>query len=228
MQVTDACAPHITASPLYTCRRHKRNFDHLGHRRPTAHPVRMVEAVELVACHVFNLAEQTRTAPHLRRRRALPGPAGRASRRLRLWPLCAGAQGNSAPRLRDRLGVATAGARNLECAHCADSCGAARRRAQFGALQTRGATAADHGIEDERHARLQALSRSVGTADGVRVTGRCRLFVDCAVSHGASWPGQRTSRTLLGVCKLHGQTTGSDHHADRRAQHGPRRAPRAA
>ena len=35
-------------------------FDHLGYRRPTVHPVRMIEAVELVACHVFNLAEQTR------------------------------------------------------------------------------------------------------------------------------------------------------------------------
>ena len=35
-------------------------FDHLGYRRPTVHPVRVIEAVELVACHVFNLAEQTR------------------------------------------------------------------------------------------------------------------------------------------------------------------------
>ena len=32
----------------------------LGHMRPTVHPVRMVGAVEPVACHVFNLAEQTR------------------------------------------------------------------------------------------------------------------------------------------------------------------------
>ena len=32
-------------------------FDHLGYRRPTVHPVRVVEAVELLACHVFNLAE---------------------------------------------------------------------------------------------------------------------------------------------------------------------------
>jgi len=27
VQVTDACAPRVTASPFYTCRRHKRNFD---------------------------------------------------------------------------------------------------------------------------------------------------------------------------------------------------------
>ena len=27
-------------------------FDHLGYRRPTVHPVRVIEAVELVACHV--------------------------------------------------------------------------------------------------------------------------------------------------------------------------------
>ena len=35
-------------------------FDHLGYRRPTVHPVRVIEAVELVAADVFNLAEQTR------------------------------------------------------------------------------------------------------------------------------------------------------------------------
>ena len=69
-------------------------------------------------------------------------------------------------------------------------------------MQTRGARAADHGIEDERHARLRALSRSVGTADGCPVTGRCRLLVNCAVSRGAGWPGQRTSRTLPGVCNF--------------------------
>ena len=34
-------------------------LDHLGYRRPTVHAVRVIEAVELVACHVFNLAEQT-------------------------------------------------------------------------------------------------------------------------------------------------------------------------
>ena len=33
-------------------------FDHLGYRRPTVHPVRVIEAVELVACHIFNLADR--------------------------------------------------------------------------------------------------------------------------------------------------------------------------
>ena len=33
-------------------------FDHLGYRRPTVHPVPVIEAVELVACHVFNLADR--------------------------------------------------------------------------------------------------------------------------------------------------------------------------
>ena len=33
-------------------------FDHLGYRRPTVHAVRMVEAVELVACHVFHMADR--------------------------------------------------------------------------------------------------------------------------------------------------------------------------
>ena len=33
-------------------------FDHLGCRRPAAHPVRKVEAVELVACHVCNMADR--------------------------------------------------------------------------------------------------------------------------------------------------------------------------
>ena len=60
----------------------------------------------------------------------------------------------------------------------------------------RGARAADHGIEDERHPRLWALSRSIGTADRVPVTARCRLFVDCAINRGTWRPGQRTRRTL--------------------------------
>ena len=44
-------------------------------------------------------------------------------------------------------------------------------------VQTRGARAANHGIEDERHARLRALSRSVGTAAGV--PGRGSVSVAC-------------------------------------------------
>src|ERR1700694_283125 len=61
-------------------------------------------------------------------------------------------------------------------------------------------------FEDERHARLRALSRSVGTADGVPVTGRCRLLVNCAVSRRAGWEGQRPRRTLPGVCHLTART----------------------
>jgi hypothetical protein len=95
-------------------------------------------------------------------------------------------------------------------------------------VQTRGAGAADHGIEDERHARLRALSRSVGAADGVPVTGRCRLLVNCAVSRGVELARSAHQPHTAGCLQLHSQTTGSDHHADRRTQHGPRRAPRAA
>ena len=58
MQVTGACARRVTASPFYTCRRHKRAFRPPRYRRPTAHPVRVVEAVELVACHVFHMADR--------------------------------------------------------------------------------------------------------------------------------------------------------------------------
>jgi hypothetical protein len=47
------------------------------------------------------------------------------------------------------------------------------RRGHHG-VQTRGARAADHGIEDERHARLRALSRSVVTAGC-----RSRIGVGC-------------------------------------------------
>jgi hypothetical protein len=75
-------------------------------------------------------------------------------------------------------------------------------------VQTRGARAADHGIEDERHARLRALSRSVPLT-GCPVTGRCRLLVNCAVSRGARWPGQRTSRTLPGVCNFTARPRGA-------------------
>jgi hypothetical protein len=76
------------------------------------------------------------------------------------------------------------------------------RRGHHG-VQTRGARAADHGIEDERHARLRALSRSVGTADGA---ARSRIGVGClsiVLSVAArAGRGQRTSRTLPGVCNF--------------------------
>jgi len=101
------------------------------------------------------------------------------------------------------------------------------RRGHHG-VQTRGARAADHGIEDERHARLRALSRSVGTADGVpghgSVSVACQLCCQSRRELARSAHQPHTARCL----QLHSQTTGSDHHADRRTQHGPRRAPRAA
>ena len=88
-------------------------FDHLGYRRPTAHPVRVVEAVELVACHVFNLAEQTRqrltfgdVERYLAQLAAHPGD-------LWLWPLCAGAPSSSSM-VRGVVGVT----RNNEATPC--------------------------------------------------------------------------------------------------------------
>ena len=58
-------------------------------------------------------------------------------------------------------------------------------------------------FEDERHARLRALSRSVGTADGVprsRVgVGWLSIVLSVAARAGQ---GQRTSRTLPGVCNV--------------------------
>jgi hypothetical protein len=60
-----------------------------------------------------------------------------------------------------------------------------------------------------------------------RVTKRCRLSVTCAVSRGA-WvvakSAQQAHTPVVG--KLH--TLGNDRHADRHAQCGPRRTPRAA
>ena len=101
------------------------------------------------------------------------------------------------------------------------------RRGHHG-VQTRGARAADHDIEDERHARLRALSRSVGTADGV--PGHGSVSVACQLC-GQSWRELARSAHqphTAGCLQPHSQTTGSDHHAERRTQHGPRRAPRAA
>ena len=58
-------------------------------------------------------------------------------------------------------------------------------------------------FEDERHARLQALSRSVGTADGVPQSrvGVGWLLIVLSVAARAG-QGQRTSRTLPGVCNF--------------------------
>jgi hypothetical protein len=100
------------------------------------------------------------------------------------------------------------------------------RRGRHG-VQTRGVRAANHGIEDERHARLRALSRSVGTADGVP-------------GHGSvSVAGQLCCQSRRGLARVSAPaahcrvsaTSPPDHrernHTDRRT-HGPRRAPRAA
>ena len=75
VQVTDACAPRVTASPFYTCRRHKRDFRPPRYRRPTAHSVRMVEAVELVACQVFIEKTIAPPGPGLRGAASCPAPA---------------------------------------------------------------------------------------------------------------------------------------------------------
>jgi hypothetical protein len=101
------------------------------------------------------------------------------------------------------------------------------RRGHHG-VQTRGVGAADHGIKDERHARLRALSRSVGTADGV--PGHGSVSVACQLCCQSRRELARSAHQphTAGCLQLHSQTTGSDHHADRRTQHGPRRAPRAA
>ena len=83
------------------------------------------------------------------------------------------------------------------------------RRGHHG-VQTRRARAADHGIEDERHARLRALSQSVGTDDG---GARSRAGVGCLsiVLSVAAWAGQgkRTSRTLPGVCNFTARPRGA-------------------
>jgi hypothetical protein len=102
------------------------------------------------------------------------------------------------------------------------------RRGHHG-VPTRGARAADHGIEDERHARRRALSQAVGPAAEAprsRVGVGCLSIVRSVATRAGQ--GQRTSRTLPGVCNFDCQTTRSDHHADERTQEGPRRASRAA
>ena len=76
-------------------------------------------------------------------------------------------------------------------------------------MQTRRARAADHGIEDERHASA-ALSPSVGTADGVpgsRVGVGC-LSIVLSVA-GRADPVSATSRTLSGVCNFTARPPGA-------------------
>ena len=68
--------------------------------------MRVIEAVELVACHVFNLAEQTRQRLTFGDVERYLAPAGQSSTGLHIWPLCAGAQGDSASGLCDRQRLA--------------------------------------------------------------------------------------------------------------------------
>jgi hypothetical protein len=74
------------------------------------------------------------------------------------------------------------------------------RRGHHG-VQTRGATAADHGIEDERH------GRSV-PPEGVPVTGQCRLFVDCAQSRHVAARSAHQAHTA-GVCDFTARPPGA-------------------
>ncbi len=91
----------------------------------------------------------------------------------------------------------------------------------------RGKTTNEIGIDDQRRARLRAPSRSVGTADGG--AGHGSVSVDrqlccrsrCTPARSAHQPHTAVSATSQ-------PDHGSDHHADRRRQQGPRRAPRAA
>jgi hypothetical protein len=77
--------------------------------------------------------------------------------------------------------------------------------------------------------RWARVSRAVGPAAEAprsRVGVGCLSIVRSVATRAGR--GQRTSRTLPGVCNFDCQTTRSDHHADERTQEGPRRASRAA
>ena len=92
------------------------------------------------------------------------------------------------------------------------------RRGHHG-VQTRGARAADHGIEDERHARLRALSRSVGTADGVPSHGSVSVVCQLCCQSRRELARSAHQPAHCRVSATSQPTTGSDHHADRRTQH---------
>jgi hypothetical protein len=77
--------------------------------------------------------------------------------------------------------------------------------------------------------RWARMTRAVGPAAEAprsRVGVGCLSIVRSVATRAGQ--GQRTSRTLPGVCNFDCQTTRSDHHADERTQEGPRRASRAA
>ena len=84
------------------------------------------------------------------------------------------------------------------------------RRGHHG-VQTRGVGAADLGIEDERHARLRALSWSVGTANGVPVPGHGSVSVVCQLCCQSRRELARSAHQphTAGCLQLHSQTTGA-------------------
>lgn len=83
------------------------------------------------------------------------------------------------------------------------------RRGHHG-VQTRGARGADHGIKDERHARLRAMSRSVGTADGVpghgSVSVACQL---CCQSRRRAGQVSAPAAHCSGVCNFTARPRGA-------------------
>jgi hypothetical protein len=82
-------------------------FDHLGYRRPTVHPRARESRSSRWLPATPSTSPNRPPAPHLRRCRALPSSAaGRPSRRLWVWPLCAGARRDYAPGLCDRQRLA--------------------------------------------------------------------------------------------------------------------------
>ena len=100
------------------------------------------------------------------------------------------------------------------------------RRGHHG-VQTRGVGAADLGIEDERHARLRALSWSVGTANGVPVPGHGSVSVVCQLCCQSRRELARSAHQphTAGCLQLHSQTKGATMQTD---AHKPGREERRA
>jgi hypothetical protein len=78
-------------------------------------------------------------------------------------------------------------------------------------VQTRGVGAADLGIEDEQHARLRALSWSVGTANEVPVSGHGSVSVVCQLCCQSRRELARSAHQphTAGCLQLHNQTKGA-------------------
>ena len=133
-----------------------------GYRRPTAHPVRVIEARRADCLPRLQPRRADPPAPHVRRRRALPGPAGRSSRRLWLRALWVGAQGDGAARLCDRLRLAAPGARDPS-AHCADRDRSTKSRCdRVGRLSPSHRAGRDRRSTASTAARLGARSANLG------------------------------------------------------------------